>query len=209
MQAIQTSSVSTAHVPIHRNRNLISALVGVIGFFTLWGLALMDSSQGDPAGAFVNPPSAAIVIGVPLVILMMVFGWAAVIDAFCYLFRKPQPGPAAADAVTFFQLWAAFALACGFLATVVELISMLRCLDDPTLIGPPMAFALLSQLYGVFIAVICIALAAYIARKHHDADVPSPVARRAASVAGITIIAGTMTVLMAFGILMLSIAPSL
>ncbi|MCG8406828.1 MAG: MotA/TolQ/ExbB proton channel family protein [Phycisphaerales bacterium] len=209
MQAINAHNSTTGSIPIHRNRNMISILVGVIGFFMLWGFALAGSSQGGSATAFLNAPSVAVVVGIPLAILTAIFGGAGVIDAFCYLFRKPQSSRTAADAVTFFQLWAAFALACGFLASLVGLISMLSSIDDPSLIGPHMAFALLSQLYGVFVAVICIGLAAFIARRHHGAALASPVARQAAGVAGITLIAGTMTTLIAFCILMLSMTPSL
>jgi len=154
-------------------------------------------------------PSAALVLLTPLTILIAVYGWTGVLDACTWIIRKPTPGKTAEDAVTFFQLGAAFALAGGFLATVVGLIIMLTRMDSIGGVGPGMAIALLSQLYGVFLAVICVAVAAFIARRHNSLLCAAPLARRAAGIAGITTIAGTLTVMIAFGILMLSIAPNL
>ena len=208
MQRVDVSDPAVGEVPAHRNRNVISVLVGVVGFCFVWVLAAYSGVPGNAVGTFLNFPTAAVVIGGPLVILVMIFGWAGVVDAIGYVFRKPAHGSAAADAATFFQLWAAFALASGFLATLVGLMMMLRRLDDPSHIGLGMATALLSQLYGVFIAVICIALAAIVARRHKGAAEALPIARRSAGVAGITVIAGTMTILIAFGILMLSLPRS-
>lgn len=199
-----------ATVPVHRNRNAISALVGIVGFFSVWGLTAALESDGRVLAVFLDVPSAVLVVLTPVTILFAVYGWAGVLDAFAWVFRRPTPGKPARDAVVFFELAAAFALAGGFLATMVGMILMLANMDDVSMIGSGMALTLLSQLYGVFLAVVCIALAAYLARRHNDpADDSTPVGRRAAGIAGITTIAGTLTVMVAFGIMMLSLAPNL
>lgn len=183
---------------------MISALVGVVGFFLVWGVVLSIGSGNDPVGRFLNVPSALIVVVIPLLILLSIYGWAGIVDAWLWVARTPTPGKTAEDAVTFFQLAAGFALATGFLGTLVGLCTMLANMDDPAQIGPGLAMVLLAQLYGVFIAVVCISIGAYIARRHHCVATAKAVGFRAASVAGITTIAGLFTVLISFCILLLS-----
>ncbi len=209
MQPVDKVKTNAPNVPLHRDRNVVSALVGVVGFFLVWGIFLSIGSGGDPVGTFLDVPSALIVVVVPLMILLAIYGWAGIVDAWSYVARKPASGKTAEDAVTFFQLAAGFALATGFLGTLVGLMIMLKNLDDPSRIGPAMAINLLTQLYGVFIAVLCISIGAYIARRHHCIATAKAVGFRVASVAGITTIAGTLTVLISFCILMLSLAPKL
>ena len=207
-RAKRTSTKSTK-ISICRDRNVISALMGIVGFFAFWGVCLHIGSSGDAVGTFLDIPSAAVVIVTPLAALLAIYGWAGVVDACVWIGRKPKRGKGADDAVTFFQLAAAFALAAGFLGTLIGLVIILKHMDDPTRIGPGMAIALLTQLYGVFIAVICIALGAYIARRHKCVATAKAVGFRSASVAGITTIAGTVTVMMIFCILWLSLSAAL
>lgn len=161
------------------------------------------ASDGD-FGTFVHWPSAAFVLALPLMILMAVFSWAAPIDALLYATGHRNEPVVAKEAAQFFQLWAALALACGFIGTVIGLVVMLANLDDPGKLGPGMAVALLSQLYGVCIAVVCIVSAVVILRRHPDSDATQRLNRQAVAGAGISVVAGTMATLIAFGILMLA-----
>ena len=52
----------------------------------------------------------------------------------------------------FFDTWAAFGPAWGMIGTLVGLVNMLKKLDDVATIGPNMAVALLTTLYGSLIA---------------------------------------------------------
>ena len=53
-----------------------------------------------------------------------------------------------------------FAVASGLMGTVIGLVNMLSNLDDPTAIGPAMAVALLTMLYGVILGeFVCRSLA--------------------------------------------------
>ena len=195
--------------PIHRDRHLIPILVGIIGFFVVLGIAQSIHSGRDSKGGGVHAYNFLIVCLAPLALLATVYGWAGVVDAFFWIVRRPTRGTSAREAVTFFQLAAAFAMAVGFLNTLVGLVLSLTDLTDTQRLGSGIALALLSQLYGVFVAVTCIAVAAYIARRHRETRVLTPLATRAASVAGLTVVAGTLTTLLVFGILMLSAAPGL
>ncbi|GJQ25196.1 MAG: hypothetical protein HBSAPP02_02280 [Phycisphaerae bacterium] len=121
--------------------------------------------------------------------------------------RQDIDSTAAEEAVVFFQVAAALCLAFGFIATVVGLIVSLANLRNPSQLGPGVAAALLSQMYGVCIAVTCLALATFIARRHAAMGAMKPLARRAATAGGLTLIAGSLTTLIAFGIMMISMRP--
>ncbi len=167
-------------------------------------LSLLFWASGGNVVTFVHWPGAALVVALPVTILMAVFGWAAPIDALLYATGHRKDPVVAKEAAQFFQLWAALALACGFIGTVIGLVVMLASLDDPGRIGPGMAVALLCQLYGVCIAVVCIVSAVVILRRHPDSDATRRLNRQAVAGAGITVVAGTMATLVAFGILMLA-----
>lgn len=209
MPSIRLDPIAPGARPIHRDRHLIPILIGIIGFFVVLGVAQSIQAGRNSQNGGVHAYSFLIVCLAPLALLATVYGWAGVADAFLWIVRRPTPGEASREAVTFFQLGAAFAMAFGFLNTLVGLVLSLTDLADTRRLGPGIALALLSQLYGVFIAVACIAAAAYIARRHQESPVLAPLARRAASVAGLTVVAGTLTTLLVFGILMLSVAPGL
>lgn len=201
---VEPSESAESGTPIHRCRSIVAVLFGLVGFFVLVGLMLYLSATDHMLSLFVNVPALIWMVVAPVTLLLPIFGWAGLIDAISYVAREPSPSRNADDAVTVFRLWAAFSLASGFIATMVGLVVMLGAIEDPATLGPGMAVALLSQLYGVLMAVICVAIAAIIARRHNGPSTALPVSRQAAGVAGITVVAGTMTVLVAFGILMLA-----
>lgn len=204
-----TAGNEVTRTPIHRDRNILSMLAGIVGLLTLWGIALASASKTGDVGRYINGYSILLVVLSPLAILTPIYGWAGVLDAFAWIARKPGGGRGARDAVTFFQLAAAFAMAFGFINAIVGMvIALVRTGGVPKELGAQLAMAMLSQLYGVLVAVIAIATAAYIARRHRYVLVRAMVGRRAASVAGLTVIAGSMTTLVVFGILMLSAMPA-
>jgi len=55
---------------------------------------------------------------------------------------------------SFFEAWGALSPSFGLIGTVIGLIQMLRNLDDPSSIGPAMAVALLTTLYGAVMAYL-------------------------------------------------------
>ncbi len=56
------------------------------------------------------------------------------------------------DGADFFEQFGTFAPAMGMIGTLIGLVQMLQALDDPSAIGPAMAVALLTTLYGSVIA---------------------------------------------------------
>ena len=114
---------------------------------------------------FLDVPSAAIAIVGPFLLLLAVFGWAHCRQAVAGLFRGAPPTADSAAAVGFFRLGAAFAIACGLGGTLVGTVLMLVNMADPAALGPAMALALLSQFYGVVLAVVFAAAAAWSAKR--------------------------------------------
>lgn len=65
-----------------------------------------------------------------------------------------------------FNDWGEIAPAMGMIGTLIGLVQMLSAMDDPKAIGPAMAIALLTTMYGAILAnVICIPLAKKLANK--------------------------------------------
>jgi chemotaxis protein MotA len=54
--------------------------------------------------------------------------------------------------IGFWEKWAELGPAWGMIGTLVGLVNMLKKLDDPSTIGPQMAVALITTLYGSLIA---------------------------------------------------------
>ena len=207
--SVGSEELHVSHLPIHRNRSVLSVLVGIIGFFCVWGVAVAIGEGNSPLSAFLNLPSLLLVIVAPILILAGIYGWAGVVNAWAWVVRRPAPGRPAEDAAIFFQLAACFSLVSGFLVTAVGLILTLRQLESLRQLGAGMAVALLCQLYGVFLATAYLATSTYVARRHGGASGPGPAARRSVGIAGLIAVAGVLTAMIAFGILMLSISPCL
>jgi len=56
------------------------------------------------------------------------------------------------EGADFFEQWGTYAPAMGMIGTLIGLVQMLQALDDPAAIGPAMAVALLTTLYGSVLA---------------------------------------------------------
>jgi chemotaxis protein MotA len=56
------------------------------------------------------------------------------------------------DGADFYEQWGTYAPAMGMIGTLIGLVQMLQALDDPAAIGPAMAIALLTTLYGSILA---------------------------------------------------------
>ena len=119
------------------------------------GLAMMSGVVGTAAlmhsslGAFLDPMSLVFTMGVIVAGAVVSFPRSSLKEALI-------PGNATSSeaktrkAMVFHRL-ADLAVASGMAGTFVGLVMMLQNLDDPSAIGPAMAVALLTLLYGVAI----------------------------------------------------------
>jgi chemotaxis protein MotA len=77
-----------------------------------------------------------------------------------------------ADGSLFFRAVAEVGPAMGMIGTLIGLVGMLANMDDPKTIGPAMAVALLTTLYGSFLAtVICIPIADKLAIRANQEEI--------------------------------------
>ncbi len=182
-----------------------SRLAGIAAFsgmllWTLW------SYSGGLLNVFLDVPSCVLMIGLSVGLLLTVFGWKGLCNAFGALVFSHTKAHNCADAVNFFRLAAVFALACGFLGTLIGLVAMLQNMSDPSQIGKSMALALLTQMYGVILAVLSYVAAVIIARPEPTTRTTDTLTRSALPVAGAMTAMGTLGCLMVFAIMLLSLA---
>ena len=118
-------------------------MVLVITFGILIGSSLLP---------FVHPPALIIVLGVLFGGLIWSFPAgeiAAVLQEMLTKVELTEERALAGHA--FFSRAADLAIGAGLVGTLIGLTQMLQSLEDPTTIGPAMAMALLTLLYGVII----------------------------------------------------------
>lgn len=79
-------------------------------------------------------------------------------------------------------------MATGFLGTVIGIVRMLSQMDDPSSIGAGMALCLLSELYGVILAIASCVAAMIVARRGKT-DIAHPKIAKSSIIAaaGITV----------------------
>ena len=118
----------------------LAMMLGVIGT-----AILMNSSLGG----FLDPMSLVFTLGVVVSGAIVSFPLASLSEAL--LPGNAMSSEAKARKAVVFHRLADLAVASGMAGTFVGLVMMLQNLDDPSAIGPAMAVALLTLLYGVAI----------------------------------------------------------
>ena len=181
-------------------------VIGVVAFVSLWVWAVQGKSDVD---AFLDSFSLLTVLVGPLMLLLAVYGLRGVQRSLRVLMHRGWRADHVADAAGFYRLAAAFALGCGFLATLVGLVVMLQNMSDPNAIGPAVAVAILPQLYGVVVALLCLVAAAVLTRRsaslgEHEAI--DRLGRHSVAVAGVVSGAGGAAILLYFFITLLSVS---
>ena len=139
-------------------------IASVVGMFGVVALNLMAVTLGGEAKAFSDPISVLIVFGGTYSLLLFSFPLKNVIRIGSYCWYAFVPPKLDADeekvrnelemgilildrAKTYFQAW-------GWIGMLIGLVNMLGALEDPAAIGPAMAVAMLTVLYGVFMAYL-------------------------------------------------------
>ncbi len=167
-----TSAVSTLSQP-HPFWRVAGAAAAALLFF--WA---MTSGQNN-FNMFVDFPSLAVVFGCTVPILLCAFGWGGCVRPFRSLFAGSDTSAQQDDAVVFFRLAAGLALSAGFLGAVVGFVKMLANMDDPSKVGAGMAVCLLTQMYGVVLAIGCCVASIIVARRSHTSQTAMTVASNA------------------------------
>ncbi|MAY81283.1 MAG: hypothetical protein CL930_10935 [Deltaproteobacteria bacterium] len=122
----------------------------VVALCSVFGLCIAGMMLGGPLTIFLDPTSVVIWSGI---VVGGIFWSHSLRDLKSALatFWGAEPldeTRALQDSATFFRL-AELSTAVGWVGTLIGLIQMLQNMSDPTAIGPAMAVALLTMLYGV------------------------------------------------------------
>lgn len=118
-------------------------------------LMVAAMAYGGSVASFVDPPSLLIVFGITIGATV----WSSPVADIRLAARLGFGSSAVAArpaqrAWTVLQRAADASVAAGTIGTVIGLVSMLQNLDNPSAIGPAMAVALLTLLYGVVVGEV-------------------------------------------------------
>ena len=125
------------------------------GFFLIFGLIAAAIFMHSSIRTFIDPPSIIIVLGIVVGGGLASFPPSRLSMALRDAFSSGSiaPDQAKSSSRVFFRL-SELAIGAGLTGTLVGLVMMLQAMDDPTAIGPAMAVALLTLLYGVLLSEI-------------------------------------------------------
>ena len=128
-------------------------IVGLIILLTAFMVGI-----GSNLASMIDIPSAIITIGAALGMLW--FSGASVGGMVTAVFSGSVTPDQLKAAATGWRLAATYLMAAGAIGTIIGLVIMLKNMDDPALLGPGCAIAILTILYGLFLAFgICQPLA--------------------------------------------------
>ena len=129
----------------------------LLGGFIIFMVTVAAMLFGGSLVAFINLPSLTLVLGVTLGVTVWSCSMQDVFLALrAALFAESLDESDTARGQAVFNRAADGAVAAGMLGTLIGLVQMLQRLDDPTAIGPAMAVALLTLLYGVLLGELCL-----------------------------------------------------
>ena len=157
---------------------------GTLGIcMVLGGMAL-----GGRVTHFIDLASVLFVLGGTLFFTLAYLPWPDVRDAFRIARQRgPVPWADIRKPLATLATIRMIASACGILGILVGLVNMLSNLDDPASIGPAMAVALLTPMYGIIIAELIVgpAMGRLNARRCDDAQDQQPLKVSAVTLAAV------------------------
>ena len=116
----------------------------IIGLVLL--LALLALAMGDLT-VFIDIPSLLIDLG--FTIGALIFARAGIFTMFSAAFAASATGEQLQAAARGWDQARRYALAAGFVGTLIGGVIMLKNIDEPSAIGPGLAIAILTMLYGL------------------------------------------------------------
>ena len=125
--------------------------MGILGFIVMIALVAAGTVHAGFFSKLVDVPSVTITLGGWAAALLMSFGRGC-FTAIGAVFSRTASREMLALGVAVFERGQSYAVGCGVLGTLVGLVIMLSKLDDPARIGPGLAVALLTLIYGLFLA---------------------------------------------------------
>ena len=175
-------------------------VVGFVGFFCIliWVMAMRCGLS-----TYFDPPSVGIACGVPVALLLCVYGGAGVGESVLDLFRRSTSWQNPMRSVSVFQVGAAVALLSGGIGTIIGMIATLANMDDPSRVGPGMAIALLTTLYGLVFGALLYIAAVILAGRIGASDAIGRLAKQGIIGSCVAVSVGIVSVMAHIGILLL------
>ncbi|MEE2786690.1 MAG: MotA/TolQ/ExbB proton channel family protein [Myxococcota bacterium] len=174
----------------------MKSLYGIIGI----GLVLTAVLMGSPLAHFIDLPSVAIVVGFTVFFTFAHHTAGKTLDAFRTGFGQNRlSAKEAHEAIRILWTSRTLASASGVVGSLIGFVTMLAHMDDPKSIGPAMAVALLTLLYGVLIAEVLVGPLINRIRNRIDEEPPEEVPTKNALV---TVAAAPISVMTLFVLLL-------
>jgi flagellar motor component MotA len=105
---------------------------------------------------YLDIPSIIIMVFFPFVYQCLIFGASAVKRAFTTAFKDNATEKQLTNAQLFFKSYGKIIWLSAFVTVLIGTVAILANLEDPTLLGPNFAIALISLLYGGLIHIVII-----------------------------------------------------
>jgi flagellar motor component MotA len=112
--------------------------------------------SGGSLYGYLDIPSILIMVIFPFVYQCLLFGVSTVKLAFTAGFKKDTGIEQVTKAQFFFKSYSKVIWITAFVVALTGIVAMLKWLEDPAMLGPNMALALLSLLYGGLIHLVII-----------------------------------------------------
>ena len=125
--------------------------MGILGFIIMITLITMGIMAGGRHEDLIDVPSLLITLGGAIGGLMAAYG-TGFFRAIGTVFKSSADRETITEGVGIFRRAKTYAIAAGVLGTMVGLVNMLQALDDPAALDPGLATALITTVYGFFLA---------------------------------------------------------
>jgi flagellar motor component MotA len=174
--------------------------------FGLLGISiiLMGIAFGGTVAMFIDLPSILIVFGITTLFTFAHHSVGSTSKAFAAALKNEAvPAVEGRQYIRVLSTARVLASASGVVGTLIGMVNMLASMDDPTAIGPAMAVALLTLLYGVILAELFIGPLINRLRTRVEIDDSS---EQPMAVTAVTVVAIPVA-LLAFFLMLLSFNP--
>jgi flagellar motor component MotA len=112
--------------------------------------------SGGLLRTYLDIPSILIMVLFPFVYQCLIFGASGLKTAFTAAFRENATGEQLANAQLFFKNYGKIIWLSAFVTVLIGAIAILAHLEDPKMLGPNFAIALISALYGGLLHIMII-----------------------------------------------------
>lgn len=132
-------------------------IIGGLAALGLGAFGAYVSGVGPGILAYLDAASGVMMLGLPLVMLATAWSPREMARAFRSASGSEASEAELEDAALFFKTAGRYVLAAALFSILIGVVAMLMFLEDPSRLGPNLAVALLSALYGAFLALaVCL-----------------------------------------------------